>query len=276
MREDRFRDVRVEALKMLAEHHVKRPEDIDLDAIAESMDATITYDDLDGATARVMRLGSRATIRISNRIQEVGARRSASAHEIGHLRLGHEVPTGDSDHIVERICKPLAADHRISERAASVFSSELVMPEPLVQPRCRVSCVTLDPVREIAREFTTSVLASAMRFIELSSERCAVAYSVLGRVHWLKPSATFPNWVPRGRRLDPASAASEYYEGGTIDNAPRVLTADIWLPPDFIDGSQCQIVEHSAAIPELGAVLSLLWIPEREAHHLDLESHASV
>lgn len=272
MRRDRYPEVRVEALRMLAEHHVKRPSDIDLDALAESMGAAITYDGLDGATGRVMRIGRRATIRISNRVRDVGDRRFIGAHEIGHLRLDHEIPRGDADNIVGRLCSPLPADRRGPERAASVFASELVMPEPMVRPLCNVSLVTLAPAREIAAEFTTSLLASAMRFVELSNERCAIAYSVLGRIRWLKPSATFPDWIPHGRRLDPTSAAFDYHASGTIDGAPRLLGADAWLPRDRLDQSNVQIVEHSAVIAELGAVFSMLWIPQREARHLDLDA----
>lgn len=205
---------------MLAAFGVTQPEQIDLDAMAAMMNAEILYDDLDGATARVMRIGQHARIRISNRVRDIGARRFSIAHELGHLWLGHEIPDGDADRIVERICTPLNANHRAPERDANVFAAEIVMPEALVEPRCTVSHVTLAPARAIAREFKTSVLASAMRFVELSKERCAVAYSELGRVRWLKPSATFPDWVPRGRRLDPASAASDYFHKGRIDVAP--------------------------------------------------------
>lgn len=276
MRADRFADVRAAALRVLAEHGMTRPEDIDLDVIAAAMRATITYDDLDGASGRVMRIGPHARIRISNRIQDPGARRFIGGHELGHLHLGHEVPNADSGELVERICTPLTTDRRITERSASVFSSELVMPEPMVRPRCEVPHVTLAPAHVIAGEFRTSLLASAMRFVELSNERCAVAYSVLGCVRWLKPSATFPDWIPRGRRLDPATIAFDYHQRGAIDLEPNVVPADAWLPRDRIDTSSTSIVEHSAIVPELGAVFSMLWLPENESMHLDLGSEVRI
>lgn len=255
---------------MLSEFGVTKPEHIDLDAMAAAHGAKIVYADLDGATARVMRIGPLATIRISNRIRDVGAQRFTTGHEIGHLRLGHEVPAGDADRIMERVCTPLKADGTSPEREASVFATETVMPEPLVRPRCVVSCVTLEPARAIACEFTTSVLASAMRLVELSDERCAVVYSELGRVRWVKRSATFPGWIPKGRPLDPSSAAFEYFHKGTIDSEAQLLAADAWLPRGRIDGSHVEIVEHAAIVPEFGAVFSLLWLPSREAAHLEI------
>src|SRR5512138_3439498 len=99
-------DARAEARRMLEESTVTRPDQIDLDLIAERLEAEIICDDLDGATASVMRIGPRSRIRISNRIHDIGAQRFSIAHEIGHLRLGHEVPYGNVRQVVERMCKP--------------------------------------------------------------------------------------------------------------------------------------------------------------------------
>jgi len=259
-----------EALRLLEESCVKRPDEIDLERIAAANRAEIVYEDIDGATASVMRLGDLARIRISIRIEDLGWRRFTIAHELGHLRLGHVVLDADPQETVERICKPLDKARTVPEREASVFASEVLMPEPMVRPHCVVPHVTLTPARTIAEEFTTSVLASAMRFVELTDECCALAYSSLGRVRWLKPSATFPEWIPSGRRLDPRSAAFDYHECGVIDGAPQVLTADAWLPRDRIDGSNVQLIEHSAIIAPLGVVFSMLWIPRNEVRHLAL------
>jgi Zn-dependent peptidase ImmA (M78 family) len=263
-------DARAEARRMLEEAGVTQPDDIDLDRLAEAEGAEIVYDDLDGATASVMRLGSVARIRISNRITDLGAQRFTGAHEIGHLRLEHEVPFGNTNEVIERICKPLEKSRKAPERAASVFASEIVMPESLVRRYCAVPYITLAPAREIASDFITSLLASAMRITEITTERCAVAYSVLGRVKWIKRSATFPDWIPHGRRVDPTSAVADYYERGKLDPAARMLAVEAWLPRQRVDGTNVQIVEQSAAIPELGVVFTMLWIPRIELSHLDL------
>jgi hypothetical protein len=90
-------------------------------------------------------------------------------------------------------------------------------------------------------------------------------------VCWLKPSPTFPDWIPRGRR-DPTSAAFDYFRHGRMDDEARLVAADEWLSRDRIDGSNVHIVEHSAVVPDLGAVFSRLWIPGAEARRLDLVS----
>ncbi len=268
MAKERSPRARVEALRLLEECRITRPDEINLEKIAAANGAEIVYEDLEGATASVLRLGDVARIRISTRIDDIGWCRFSTAHEIGHMRLAHEIPEGDD--AIERICKPFDKSRSPSEREASVFASEIVMPEHMVKPYCAVPQVTLAPAREIADAFTTSLLASAMRLVEITDESCAVAYSVNGRVRWLKPSATFPDWIPRGRRLDPRSAAFDYHDTGTLDASPQLLTADAWLPRERIDSVNVQMVEHSAVIAPLGVVFSMLWIPRRELRHMDL------
>ena len=269
-RELKLRGVRGQARRLLDEMQITRPEHIDLDKIAEQLRARIEIGDLDGATARVIRIGPTARIIVTNRLADLGAIRFSIAHELSHLVLEHELAIDGPSGALERVCNPLRGDHIGSEREASVHASELLMPEPMVRPMCAVSDVTLAPAYAIARTFKTSLLASAMRFVELTEKRCAVVYSELGRVKWVKPSATFPAWIPRRRRLHSTSPAFEYSQRGRIDSDPHVLPATAWLPCKRIELANVQIVEHAAVVPELGAVFSLLWIPDREVEHLDL------
>jgi hypothetical protein len=269
-RELKLHNVRAQARRLLDELQMTRPEHIKLDAIALHLRARIEVGDLDGATARVLRIGPTARIIVTNRLSDAGAIRFSIAHELAHLQLEHALVADDTSGILERICNPLRGDHIGSEREASVFASETLMPEPMVRPICAVSHVTLAPAQAIARAFNTSLLASAMRFVELTDHRCAIVYSELGRVKWVKPSATFSVWIPRRRRLHPTSPAFEYSQRGQIDRDPHVLDAGAWLPRAQIGSANAQIVEHAAVVPELGAVFSLLWIPDREVHQLDL------
>jgi hypothetical protein len=267
---DPLEDARVAARSALTLFEVTRPEQIDLDAIADKENIEIVFDDLDGATASVLRIGSATRIRISKRILDVGAQRFSIAHELAHLWLRHEIANGNAHEIVERLCTPLHRSRKIIERAASVFASEFLMPEQLVKQFCLGNSVTLDVARAIARAFNTSTLASASRLVEMSKHRCALVYSELGRVRWFKRSKTFPAWIPQGRALDRAAIVSDYHDGGVIDRVPQLLDARVWLPEHRIDGSFEQIMEHSEAIPELGTAYSLLWIPDPGIRNADL------
>lgn len=253
---------------MLADFGQTAPGHIDLEHIAAALGAEIVRDDLEGATARVIQIGDRARIFLSTRITDPGSLRFSLAHELAHLFLRHQVQDGDPHRVIERVCSPLRADGSNPEREASVFASEALMSESKVSEHCAVVPTTMAPVHAIARACGTSLLASALRFVELTAERCAVVYSELGRVRWCKRSATFGAWIPKGRAVDPSSATFDYFDRGVIEHATRVVSADTWLPRSSIDGSRVTIYEHPTIVPELGAVFTLLWMPCEAAAHV--------
>jgi hypothetical protein len=101
------------------------------------------------------------------------------------------------------------------ERDACVFATECLMPALLAGPMCQVAPVSFNPVR--ASAFATSLQASAMRFVELTPERCAVVCMQRGRVLvlWAKKSPglqhgsrTAAPW-PQTRRRPTTSTMTE-------------------------------------------------------------------
>lgn len=250
-----------EATKWLGEQPVDGV--IDVEKLAELLDAEIIYGDLDGAKARVVRLGSRARIIISKRIVGVGAIRFCIAHEIGHLLLDHYAQGDALGRAFKRqlTCEPLGASGGSEiERDACVFATELLMPSTLAAPMCQVAPVSFDPIRAISTAFATSMQASTMRYVELTRERCAVVYMQRGRVMWAKKSTGFHAWIPDGRAVARESAAFDYFQRGDVDDVSRVLPAATWFPREQ-HAKDAPVYEHMTAIPEQDAAFSLLWLP---------------
>jgi Zn-dependent peptidase ImmA (M78 family) len=257
----RHAEIRARATEAIARLDPQGEGAIDIEKLAEMLGAEIVYGDLDGAKARVVQIGARARIIISTRVVDVGAIRFCVAHEIGHLLLKHYVQDDALRRAFHRsqTCEPLAPGASAIERDASVFAAELLMPAARAAPMCQAAPVSSAPIRAIASAFATSMQASALRFVELTPERCAVVYMQRGRVLWAKKSPTFRAWIPEGCAVAPSSAASDYFDGGDLE-VSRVLPAATWFPHQTL-AEDVPVYEHMIAIPELGAAFSLLWLP---------------
>lgn len=274
MLEMRLRTSREEARKLHVRLGVRKPEHIDPVDAARALGIEVVSGHLFEATARIFRAGSRATIRVSDRIVHPGRRRFSIAHELGHQILGHELP-GESEisRFVSRACERRKSIDEDPEREADVFATEFLTPAQMARPFCEVSPVSLEAVRAIERAFGSSPVASALRFVELTSERCAVVYCERGEVKWAKRSSTFAWEIPKRMRLSSDSVAYDYFKRGAIEDVAEPVPADAWLHDLDRDVSTIDIVEHAQPIPEpgWGGVMSLLWLSERSAMAVGLE-----
>jgi hypothetical protein len=246
---------------LLARIGARTPEQIDPILTAKELGIEVVFGHLDGAAARMFRIGGNARIRVSDRIVTKGRQRLSIAHEIGHYTLGHELPNdGDAASWLNASC---GSRSKREERDAEILAIEHLTPEPMVAPYCAVTPVDLNAVRVIERVFLASPVMSAMRLVELSSEACAVVYSEHGVIKWTKPSRSFPGLLTKGMHLAPESVALGYFERRALRDVPTRLGARAWLGTKRHLTAETAIVEHAMVIPEpgWGGVMSLLWLP---------------
>lgn len=231
-----------------------RPEQ--LEDIAWLLGAHVVDGALSGSLARVTRLDDVARIRVSTRHVEAGQRRFSIAHELGHVVLGH-----NGVETCTWYDKPETERSPLVEQEANAFAAELLLPAAHVRPRCEVSPVHFGVVEEIARDFHTSLVATAIRFAELTSERVAVVCSLRGRVRWVTQSETFWPEIVRGKPLLPWSVAHQYFRTRRLPTGAEEIDATAWVDGDHLS-SPAEIVEHAVEIPSIRGVLSLIWIPD--------------
>ena len=98
-------------------------------------------------------------------------------------------------------------------------------------------------------------MASAIRFVRLCPERCAVVFSRDGKVEWSFKSGDWWPFIPRNE-LDRRTIAYDFFRGKPLPKDPEEVEADAWFDARGLD----ELVEHSVAFPRLSAVLSMLWI----------------
>ena len=257
MKRDAIAQGCLDAHWFLQRYAVKAREDIEPEKWCHDLGIEIIEDDLDGASAQLIRLADLVQIVLPTRITDYCARRFAIMHELYHFLKRHPSlsPT--------MLCKPkwLRGEEKklhVFEIGSNAFSGAALLPDFLLRKRCEVSPVSLEVPRQIEKEFDVSILTSAIRFCELSSERCAAVFSKNGLIEWVATSPTFTRTIVQGQRLHRETLASDYYATGKLDEREQPIPACAWFdaPPNV------DIIEHATCRPEYGTVLSMLWAPE--------------
>ncbi len=183
MRELRIRKARKAAADLLHRHGAGDALPVPVEEIAKAEGARIESGGIEGALGLLVRTRKPWILTSSNH-DHPGQYLFTVAHELGHLWL---------DHPGLEVCtrRSVVDGHRDHEAEANAFAAELLLPEQTVRRRCEVSPVDLDVVRGIADESGASLVCAAIRFVELTSERCAVVLSQSGTVTWAVRSALF-------------------------------------------------------------------------------------
>jgi hypothetical protein len=225
---------------------------VDVEGLAVSLGARVVRGGLEGAQARLVRHGARAIIRLSERVTDRGAQRFSVAHELGHLVLGH------SGAVLARVEDArrgagVGGDRGV-EAEADGFAAELLMPADVVAARVASGRPGLELVEAIQAELDVSLLAAALRMVELATVPCAVVLSRNGRVGWAAVSRGFGARIERSRTIDPRSMAARcaVSAGGRVKDA---VPADAWLGHV---AAASYLMEHAVRSVEYGAVLSVL------------------
>lgn len=260
IRERGLRAARRAARDYLKRWGVRRAEDIRVEAMADAEGMRIVEGPLHGARGRLS-MGLRPVIRIADNTIEEGARRFTIAHEIAHRVLRHPCKDAGGACASARASASLDSNWRDYEAEANAFASELLMPRHLVAPRC-VGEPSLEIPRAIALEFTTSIPASAIRYVQLTNARCSAVFSQQGRIEWAPRSRGFKVTLPRGKVVPRNSFAYACARSQDHDDRARPLDASVWFDTPK---RQIEIVEHSAPVSEAGGVITLLWVPEPAA-----------
>jgi hypothetical protein len=149
-------------------------------------------------------------------------------------------------------------ENKSQEIEANDFAANILMPDDFFAPHTKHKLPDIRRIAELAGEFRTNLTATALRYVQTSSEPCAIAICKEGIIKWYKSSKTFNYHLKVGNKLDPDSYAFDFYDGVNLPDEPDRVPAYAWLSGTF--DTEAEIVVHSVALSRYGVVLSLLWI----------------
>lgn len=245
-----------EAKRLWKLYGYKSPSELVLEDLALAMGVVVLESRLDSADARLVRKGNRGLIRVSQAIRQPGRKRFAIAHEIGHWRLHDKV-----SQVLACTRDDMRVDYKASppEIEANQFASELLMPEVLFRLAITGRLPEPDVINELAGEYQTSLTATAVRFVELTGEPCAMIIAEAGRIKWWRASAELNGslWITAGEVVSPRTLAGKFFSGAASTLEVQSIGMDEWAEryPDYIE----QVHEAMIPLGQTGAVLTMLW-----------------
>jgi len=142
------------------------------------------------------------------------------------------------------------------ETQANFFASEMILPTKLLSKRCNIGDISFEPIKLIAKDFRASLTATAIKFVRLCPEKCAIVFSEQGKIRWFYKSTDWWPFIHKDRKLDKRTLAHDFFLGKPLVEYPVEVDGDAWVESRGLD----EIVEHSIASSQYGFVLSLLWI----------------
>ena len=251
--------------QLLEELGIASPEDIDIEAICQYCQATVVYEPLQGCEARIVGNRDRAIITV-NQTSPRPRQRFSAAHELGHWMhdRGQIGVACDQDALV------VEWSSQSPETRANRYASNILLPRDVFVPLADKKQLTLATVQELAREFQTSLTATALRLVEYGSyPGMLICFSAKGRKWFVRgldvPNHLWPVEIPGEYTL-----AHKLLQEARIENQSLDTDADEWFT--HRDSGNYTIHEESICITK-DHVLSLLWWKD-EQQLIDLQEEA--
>ncbi|TNE75242.1 MAG: ImmA/IrrE family metallo-endopeptidase [Gammaproteobacteria bacterium] len=209
---------------ILQELGIDAPEEIDLDLIAFTLNASVRRMILSGCEGQIIGTHSRAIITINSN-SDPGRQRFSLGHELGHWinDRGKNLTYQCSDADMRQYTAGSTDFKRQKEVRANRFSAELLMPSYLFNRYHPEREITGETVRYLSNLFNVSRTSASIRLVEATDRPCMiVCWNPSGKRKWFFRNSTVPESVwPHNMILQPS-----YTFGET--NAIEV-DADQWI-----------------------------------------------
>lgn len=238
--------------RLLWGHGVRRPDHIDLEAIAGARGAHVVYRRLDGCAARLVAAGDRAVISVAMD-DNLGRRRFSLGHELAHWvqdaqRTSFKCSSTDIG--------PQNAEAKSIEADANSFASQLILPDYLVWPWVADRKPSLELASGMGEAFKASLTASALKLIQRTNVPIAITCHDQRRLKWSRRSKSFSIDFYILNELHQDTVAFEMAFGAAKGlSRPKRESASRWISGPGV--YRIEVWSQSMKLPE-GSVLTML------------------
>ena len=203
-------------------------------------------------------------------IKNEGFQNFTLAHELGHYFIPGHPEALLKDEGMHYSKAGYIAKHPC-EREADIFATEFLMPWKLIDPLVNRGQRGFEAVNLLADSCGSSLLASAIRYTEVTRECVVVVVSCRGIVEFMTASEPFRSggigWLERGDLLSHKVPSSRLALDETWINSSQVVQEGTYLDHWFASAPHVEIEEDVVGLGSYGRMLSVLfmdWSPEEQ------------
>lgn len=238
---------------------IAEPDEIDIERIAHYHKVATQRLPLSGMDGRIVRDGDSAIITVRDSIQYHEQERFVIAHELGHFFLhpkSHQVDIVTT----QQMMNWSDSQTSIEEYEANLFAAEMLMPQGIFSKHIEGATPSFDTIKALAKEFRTTLTATAVQFVLTTKEECALV-SCEGRSRkWFVCRENFPFRFLKGGEIHGRSCAAKVNDAKRSDRS-ELIEAGWWFEGYYQD-YKSYITEEAYFFPALGRCLTLLWVKD--------------
>lgn len=185
------------------------------------------------------------------------------AHELGHYHLPGHVEALFKTGTVHESKSGFVSDSKY-EREADNFAASLLMPRDLFKNAIPNADAGMSAIQTLSAQFTTSLLATAIRFTNLSNDPVAIIVSTKNIVDYCFMSPSFKeikglNWIQKNTPLPRASATFTFNKDSENIATGQTIEACSDISEWFGSKKEIEINEDVAGLGKSGKTLTLLY-----------------
>lgn len=191
-----------------------------------------------------------------------GQRRFTLAHELGHFAIPQHAQSTVRQ-CLEDDLSTVNVQSAI-EREANEFAAELLMPRKIFVDDIRDLLPSFRHAIDLASpsQYDVSVTACALRWIELSTQPCALVCIEEGRIKWKWLNKHFRYALPpRGHAPLPESLAGAVLRGEAPPDCLEAVPPWAWIE---VGGRTPELLESAFTVPSIDQVLSILVLQDED------------
>lgn len=218
-----------------------------------SLDVYYQECSLDGCLGMTLRVDGNIGVMVSSNIPEEGKKLFTAAHELGHV----VIPAHANISSFKCTSNDLWGNSKKEQEVeANHFAAEWLMPKDIFKSRSAKLEPDFDNISQLACEFSVSLTAAAMRFVEVTDHEVVLVASENGMMKYFRSSRDFPYRLDWGKI--PNTYARNNLIGKPLPAEFMTVASDEWFKGSQPESGE--VLEYSVKLGDYNTVLIMLWV----------------